>query len=129
MRPDVNHQNKRLVVPQNLVKELFEHAHDQLGHLGFERTRERLSRNFYLFDFTKSLKSYLWHCHNCRVNATPRYAPFGSLQPILTPLRLFHTIANYFILALPRTANRFDYVMAATEKLAKSISIIPGKKD
>ncbi|KAI1004625.1 hypothetical protein K3495_g3588 [Podosphaera aphanis] len=60
--PDVNHQNKRIVIPKSIIQSLFELAHDQLGHLGFSRIHERITKKFFIFNSTKLLKSYLWHC-------------------------------------------------------------------
>ncbi|RKF60445.1 Transposon Ty3-G Gag-Pol polyprotein [Golovinomyces cichoracearum] len=108
--------------------EVFTYAHDQLGHMGFDRTYQRISTKFYIFNIGKKLRSFLYHCHQCRVSSTPRHMPHGSLRPIPAPPYLFHTITIDFILALPRsTPDLFDCTLTVTDKLSKSITIIPGK--
>lgn len=129
-KPDEMHDRRRPVIPKSLQGEVFRQVHDNLGHIGFDRIHERLSNNFFLFNFTKALKAYLWHCRECQLNRTPRHRPFGSLQPILTPPFLFHTISIDFILALPKTPlEEWDVVMTVTDKLSKAITILPGKSN
>lgn len=121
------HNSNRTVVPKALEGEIFNYADDQLGHQGYERNHERITANFYMFNISKKLRAYLYHCHLCRVSSTPRHQPYGNLQPILTPPYLFHTISIDFILALPRTPDLFDCALTVTNKLSKAITIIPGK--
>jgi len=118
---------RRPVIPKTLVQEVLEHAHDSLGHPGYARFHERVTSKFYLFGISGALRTYLKHCRHCQVNQTPRHAPYGALQPIITPPRLFHSINVDFILALPKSApDAFDCAMSVTERLAKAVSIIPG---
>ncbi|KAI0996230.1 hypothetical protein K3495_g11949, partial [Podosphaera aphanis] len=127
-KPDVLHENFRPVIPRSMEKDIFQIAHDQLGHVGYLRTHERLNGNVYIFDLGKKLRSYLVHCRECMVNATRRHKPYGSLQPILSPPRLFHSLNIDFILALPKAVpNNFDCVLTVTERLSKAITLIPGK--
>ena len=117
----------RLVIPKNFEQEIFEIAHDQLGHLGYARTHERLTQTFYIFNLSKKLKEYIAHCPECQARRTPRHRPFGSLQPILSPARPFHTLTIDFIVALPRSVpDRYDCALTLTDKFTKAISIIPG---
>lgn len=64
-----------------MEKEIFQIAHDQLGHVGYLRTRERLNGKVYIFDLDRKLRSRLFHCRECMVNATRRHKLYGSLQP------------------------------------------------
>ncbi|KAI0994007.1 hypothetical protein K3495_g14176 [Podosphaera aphanis] len=127
-RPDERHDRKRPVIPKGLTEEFFNYAHDQIGHVGYNRVHERICANFYIFGISKLLKKYLWHCRECRVNATPRHRPFGSLQPISSPPSLFHTISIDFILALPKSIpDKHDSAMSVTDKFSKATTLIPGK--
>lgn len=74
-KEDETHPRVRSVIPKNMEGEVFSNAHDQLGHLGYDRTQERLSSNFYIFDIGKKLRTFLYHCHQCRVSSTPRHLP------------------------------------------------------
>ncbi|POS82631.1 hypothetical protein EPUL_004731, partial [Erysiphe pulchra] len=126
-KPDAIHQERRRVIPKTLEREIFTFAHDQLGHIGFDRTHQRIVASFYVFDITKKLRNFIYHCHQCRVSSTPRHQPYGNFQPILTPPYLFHTISIDFILALPKTPDLLDCALTVTDKLSKAITIIPGR--
>ena len=49
------------------------------------------------------------------------------LQPILSPVVLYHTVTLNFILGLPYLANGNDCVLTVTDKYTKQIGLIPGK--
>lgn len=49
-KADDIHAEARPVIPREMAKEVFEMAYDQLGHLDFTRTHERLSGKFLILD-------------------------------------------------------------------------------
>ena len=117
----------RLCVPQPLVGEVFNLAHDKLGHQGYDRTHQRLTEGLYIYNLAKQLHAYIQHYHQCQLRQTPRHQVHGSLQPILTPPRPFHTISIDFILALPLSRpEKYDCVMSVSDKFSKAITLIPG---
>ena len=117
----------RLCIPEPLVQEVFRLAHDEVGHQGYDRTHQRLSEGLYIYNMAKHLRVYITHCPECQLRRTPRHPAHGSLQPILSPPRPFHTISIDFILALPATEEGFDCAMSVTCKFSKAITLIPGK--
>lgn len=121
-------QGLRLCIPTSAIEaEVFKLAHDEMGHPGYARTHEKLTEGVYIHNMSKKLHEFIRHCPNCQLNQTPRHQPYGSLQPILTPARPFHTITIDFILALPLTAEGYDCIMSATCTLSKAVTLIPGK--
>lgn len=119
-------QGLRLCLPSCLEKDAFQLAHDELGHAGYARTHEKLTSNIYIFNMATKLHEYLRHCPHCQLHQTPRHAPYGSLQPIFSPNRPFHTMTIDFILALPKTAAGEDCCMSVTDKFSKAITLIAG---
>ena len=117
----------QLCIPESLIPQVFRLVHDELGHQGYDCTYRKLSEGLYIFNMAKHLCSYLRHCPQCQLHCTPRHPIHGSLQPILTPPRPFHTISIDFILALPITAKGSDCVMSVTCKFSKAITLIEGK--
>ena len=118
---------RRLYIPAALAKDIFDTAHDQNGHSGFARCYERVAVSYYLRNLSGLLRDYLKHCPKCQVNQTRRHAPYGNLQPILSPPIPFHTITIDFILALPLTRDKLNCALTTTCKFSKRITIIPGK--
>ena len=118
---------KRLCLPKEFEKEIFFQAHDQNSHAGFTRTYEAIVTNFYFRKLNNRLHRYITHCHECNLNQTKRHAPYGSLNPIVSPPTPFHTVCFDFILALPECQD-MDAALTVTCKFTKKVTILPGKK-
>ncbi|KAI1006310.1 hypothetical protein K3495_g1918 [Podosphaera aphanis] len=126
-KKNIRHEERRVVIPNKITPVLFDLARSQLGHIGFNRVYQKLSDKFYVFNLGKELRLYLLHFRECTLNATRRHQPHGSLQPILSPPSLFHTISIDFVLALLRSVpDGFDCLLTVTEKLSKVVTMIPG---
>ena len=115
------------ILSHEIEKEVFQLAYDEMGHPGYARTHERLTESVYIYNMATKLHEFIRHCHHCQHNQTPRYRPYGALQPILTPARPFHTITIDFILGLPKSAEGFDCIISLSDKFCKAVSFIPGK--
>ena len=100
-----------------------------MGHPGYARTHKKLTEGLYIFGMATKLHEFIRHCPHCQLNQTPRHRPCGSLQPIYSPSRPFHTLTIDFILALPKSAapEEFDRIMSVTDKFSKAVTHIPGK--
>ncbi len=123
---DHAYEPRRLCIPHPVVKDILDMAHGD-GHPGFARCYDRISSSWYIRGLSRYLRDYLKHCPECQVYQTRRHAPYGSLQPILTPPVPFHTISIDFILALPRSAEGYNCAMSVSCKFSKRITLIPGK--
>ena len=117
----------RLCIPSTMESEVFQLAHDEMGHPGYARTHERITQGLYLHGLSAKLHEFIRHCPQCQHNQTPRHRPYGSLQPIFCPARPFHTLTIDFILALPETVDGLDCIMSITDKFSKALTFIPGK--
>lgn len=118
------HGARRLCIPSALEQEVFKLAHDEMGHPGYARTHEKLTTGLFIYNMATKLHEYIRHCPHCQMNQTPRHGPYGSLQPIYTPARPFHTITIDFILALPKASTKEDCIMSITDKFNKAITLI-----
>ena len=120
---------QRLCIPQSMIKTVLEIAHGD-GHLGFERSYERIASAWYIHGLVKHLRQYIRFCPQCLILQTRRHRPYGSLQPIESPSVPFHTLTLDFILALPRSHREgFDTILSVTDKFTKRVTFVPGKKD
>ncbi|GAA6045803.1 hypothetical protein JCM8097_009540, partial [Rhodosporidiobolus ruineniae] len=93
--PDVDH----------LRRLALQHAHDtpSAGHLGVEKTLERVRRQYYFPGLAKEVENYVSTCDHCFRNKSRRSAPHGLLQPLPPPTRPWDSIALDFIVKLPRS--------------------------
>ena len=64
-------QGLRLCIPQGLTKEVFQLAHDELGHPGYACMHERLTQGLYIYNLLKQLHDFIRHCPQCQLNQTP----------------------------------------------------------
>ena len=106
---------ERLCVPKLMEQKIFELAHDGYSHGGFHRTYERIVEAYYMRHLTRRLKRYILHCPQCQLNQTKRHLTYGSLEPILTPPLIFHTIYLNFILGLPCLEDGSNTMMSVTD--------------
>ena len=116
---------QRLCIPSNVLPEILQMAHGDT-HPGFQRCYDIVSGSWFVHGLTRQLRNFIRHCHQCLTLQTRRHAPYGSMQPIITPPVPFHTLTIDFILALP-PAGGLDSVMSVTCKFSKCIQLIPGK--
>ena len=100
-----------------------------MGHPGYARTHEKLTEGLYIFGMATKPHEFIRHCPHSRLNRTPHHRPYGSLQPIYSPARSFHTLTIDFILALSKsaTSEELDCIIGVTEKFSKAVTHIPGK--
>jgi len=77
-----------LVVPQEDRKELLIISHDMVsaGHLGINKTKDRLMNYFYWPGITQDVANYVKRCKTCQLTApvkTSKRAPWQVSMPIL----------------------------------------------
>ena len=80
----------QFVLPTTFCKQALEACHDDIGHLGIERTLSLLTDHFYWPNQTKDVEQYIQTCPRClKFKAVPDRA---ELTPILAtrPLELVH---------------------------------------
>ena len=123
---DQDNLRERLCVPDTLAMEVFQIAHDELGHPGYHRTHARVTESIHIHQLAKKLKTFIKHCPKCQLYSTPCHMQYGSLQPIFLPAIPFHTITIDFIVGLPTSPiDKQDCVMTVTDKFSKRVALIP----
>lgn len=115
----------KLLCPRSTMKDVLAIAHDQAGHPGLNTTIANLSG--LIFPRTRHwVKKYIDHCQPCWTSRTRHHLPYGSLQPILPPKQLFHTISLDIILGLPDTG-KYNAVMNCVCRFSKRMTSILGR--
>ena len=117
-------------IPNNreLRTKLLEVYHDNplSGHLGYQKTKERISRNCYWSQLEKDVDSWLRSCTTCQKNKTSTKKPFGMLKPIEIPSKNWEVIHMDFIGPLPVSGNnKFDTILTVIDRLSKMVHLIP----
>ena len=110
---------------QLLLKEF--HESNYAGHLGFEKTLEKLRRRFFWPRMSIDVETFCKGCHQCQVNNIQTKFAAGQRHPIPIPMRRWSVVAMDFITGLSMSKNGFDTLLTITDKLSKRVHLIPFK--
>lgn len=119
--PQRNNQRQetrlQLVIPTTLKSEILQHYHDSLlgGHMGFNKTYERIQRNYYWINLYKDTKNYIKSCPDCQLAKADKEKQLGLLQPII-PDRIMQQWCMDVHGPLPLTENNNQYIVMFVER-------------
>ena len=80
----------QLMVPQALVPDVLQGCHDQIGHMGRDRTLQMIRERFFFPQMRKIVSFHISNCTNCK--SRKAVSPKEPLKPIVTlrPMQLVH---------------------------------------
>jgi hypothetical protein len=100
------YKEDRLYVPQSSLRQaLLTEAHDTPlgGHLGRDKTYERLTRRFYWPKMHEQVSSYCNTCPTCQAIKPSHQSPMGLLSPLPIPDVPWASLSLDLITQLPKT--------------------------
>eukprot|EP00833_Pecoramyces_ruminatium_P015893 jgi/Orpsp1_1/1189925/evm.model.d7180000075497.1 len=110
----------------NLRKEILEQYHSKstAGHLGFDKTKELITRYFYWPKMRNDI--YLWtkKCTICATMKNSTHAPYGLVQQSDTPERPWDIVSVDFITDLP-CSNNYTTIVNIVDNFSKMIHLVP----
>lgn len=119
---------ERLVIPRtgNLREILFQLAHDNLGHFGFDKSYQALRDAYYWPNMRTDLeKAYIPGCPDCQRNkGRTAKKKAGPLHPLPIPEQRGDSVAIDFIGPLPKDQG-FDSLITFTCRLGSDIRLVP----
>ena len=119
----------RLLIPHvgNLRENLFQLAHDCLGHFGADKLYASLRDTYYWLNMCRNLEQvYIPSCIDCLQNKSHTTQLPGPLHPLPVPDECGVSVAMDFIGPLPTDKN-YDCILTITDRLNSDIRIIPTK--
>ena len=118
-----------LCILTDLIKKVFQLAHNELSYPEYVCTHECLMQGLYIHNLLKHLHNFIRHCSQCQLNQTSWHVLYKLMQSILSSLQSFHTIIIDFILGLSvlNLSECFDNVMSVTDKFSKAITFVSEK--
>ena len=113
----------QLVLPQQLIKKALTGCHDQVGHLGRDRTLSLLRERFYWPSLYKDAIEYLDSCRKCKLRKSR--VPRAELVPIQAsrPMELVHL--DY--LCLEPCKGQVENVLVVTDHFTRYAQAFPTK--
>jgi hypothetical protein len=113
----------KLFLPNNspFKQVLLEEFHASLmgGHNGIHRTFGRLQENVFWFGMRKDVETFVKSCVVCQQTKSSNHAPYGLLQPLPLPERVWEDISMDFIVGLP-SFQTSTVVLVVVDRLSKA---------
>ena len=104
---------QQLVIPDVLTKEVLQLFHDEGGHMGVDRTYDKLRRRYFWFNAYRDVVIHVRKCIACNQrNLRQQRAPLGSLPRPSAP---FQIIAADLIGPYPESALGNKYILSIVD--------------
>lgn len=112
------------IVPPNERTEVFKKVHDDPfgGHLGFEKTFEKLRLSFYWPNYRKEMEDYIRACEVCASVKGPRAFTQQPIVPIRAS-RPFQLITWDILGPLPQSIDGFLYILVIICHFSKYVEL------
>ena len=121
----------RLVVPRvgTIREDLFQMAHDSLGHFGAEKSYANLRSAYYWPKMRTELEgAYVPGCDACQRNKGSTMRPTGPLHPLPVPDDRGDSVAIDFIGPLPED-DGFNCIVTMTDRSGSDVRVVPTRTD
>ena len=119
-------QPKRLYIPEEMRDAIMTelHATPLAGHLGMDKTYEKIARRYYWPDMEVIVRAFVRTCPECQRNKPSYMKKVGLLKPMPIPERRWSSVNVDFIVHLPRTPRGNDSIMVVVDRLSKRCHLI-----
>jgi len=136
--PNLNEDNTlkdgdhdRICVPRvtTLINRILKQEHDAkiAGHLGIDKTYERVRRTYYWPRMMRNIRKYIQTCDSCQRNKPSNQKPPGLLHPLEIPNERWESISMDFIVQLPKTKRNYDAITIFVDRLTKRVHFAASK--
>ena len=117
----------RIVIPQAYRPEILRVAHSLplAGHMGQNKTRERIEPHFYWPGCHKEINNYCATCPECQMVVRKTKALRAPLKPVPIVSEPFNKVAMDLIGELPRSKNGFKYILTLVDYATRYPEAIP----
>ncbi|RWS21970.1 pol polyprotein-like protein, partial [Leptotrombidium deliense] len=101
-----------LCLPRKLINYVLNELHDskEAGHLGFDKTMDKVRQRLYWKGMSKDVKTYIESCKECQFSNQKSKMKHGLMQqmPTASP---FQIVAIDFAGPLPKTSRQNEYIV------------------
>ena len=112
---------KQLVVPSTHQTQVIHCLHDQLGHLGQDRTLDLVRSRFYFPNMEKAIREYVQRCESCvRRKSTMDRAPLVSISSS-RPMELL----CIDFLSLETSVGGYENILVITDHFTRYAQAVP----
>lgn len=122
---DGDKTNVRWAVPKGARWQLCRLNHDEIGHLGVEKTLERIKKTYWFKGMSKFVKKYVSACIECAYSKKGSHGSEGLLNPITKIEIPFHTLHIDHLGPFVRSKKGNSYLLVVVDAFTKFIFIRP----
>lgn len=115
--------NVRWVVPKGARWQLCKMNHDDIGHVGFEKTLERIKRNYWFAKMSRFVKKYVGACIECAYAKKSAGSKEGLLHPIAKVDVPFHTLHIDHLGPFVKSKRGQTYILVVIDSFTKFVFI------
>jgi hypothetical protein len=125
---DVDNIRLQYIVPKQCRDTILEKAHKcpTSGHLGKDKTWEKLRSRCYWPGQCKDVEEFVQNCPDCQLIKPPNHYNVAELIP-LRPSRPFELTTTDIMGPLPTTPEGYKYMLAVCDHFTKWIELFPLK--
>ena len=108
----------QLVVPASFVEKILHQLHDESGHLGVQRTKEKVKERFYWPGYEADIEHWVHDCQMCQKRNPPQPQPLAPLGTIKCS-HPFDVISWDIMGPLPSFTRGCKYILVITDLFSK----------
>ena len=108
----------QLVVPASFVEKILHQLHDESGHLGVQRTKEKVKERFYWPEYEADIEHWVHDCQMCQKRNPPQPQPLAPLGTIKCS-HPFDVISWDIMGPLPSSTRGCKYILVITDLFSK----------
>lgn len=122
------YQDKHLfVVPENMVYSVIRIYHDDMGHVGIDKTIHGIVGHYWFPCLKLRVKSYIENCVKCLSYSLIGGKPEGEMEIFEKIALPFHTLHIDHFGPLENTKENYKYILAIIDAFTKFVWLFPTK--
>ncbi|CAG9126845.1 unnamed protein product [Plutella xylostella] len=122
---DGDKENVRWVVPKGARWQLCKMNHDDIGHVGYEKTLERMKKSYWFSKMKRFIKKYVSACIDCAYAKKAANGREGLLHPIEKVAIPFHTLHIDHLGPFVKSKRGFTHTLNVVDSFTKFLFIKP----
>lgn len=117
--------NLRWVVPKGARWQVCRMNHDEMGHLGLEKTLDRIKSTYWFAKMSRFVKKYVTACIDCAYAKKTATTKEGLLHPIEKVELPFHTLHIDHLGPFVRSKRGNSYILTIVDAFTKFLFVRP----
>lgn len=117
----------RIMIPQNMSKQLIKETHEQYGHMGTFKIYQLLKTEYQFSNMYRIIKQFIRSCDKCQKAKVNNQISRGPMLSIL-PEEPLHIVSLDLIGPLPRGQGGAKYIVVFLDVFSKYIRLYPIKR-